>query len=148
MYPTAQPTDTPEQPPKKKTAKWKILVPIVAVALVLAILAGVYFLFLRKGEGVVGTWHFDGGYVNDEYVEKADATLYIYEDETAKLVIDGEEIALTWSEAGSADGADRYDVLAEDGTVCTFRYFTDPDDEYFGDLLLYRNDENMLYFKK
>ncbi|MBQ3357044.1 MAG: Ig domain-containing protein [Oscillospiraceae bacterium] len=42
--PYAQPQPAQQQ---KKTAAWKIVVPIVAGVLVLALLAGVYFLFLR-----------------------------------------------------------------------------------------------------
>lgn len=144
--PPVQPQYQPE-PPKKRTAKWKIIVPIVAGVLALAILAGVYFLFLRKNaDGVVGAWRFDGGYINDAYVAEADAVLHVYEDQTAALVINGEETALTWKAAEGVKGEDRFDAAAEDGTTCVFRYFTDPDDPYCGDLLLYRNDGNMLYF--
>ncbi len=170
-YPPQEPVYQPEQPvvqppqqanlppeavkPKKKTAKWKIIVPVVAGILVLALLAGAYFLFLRRdpnaapdGEGILGTWRFDGGYLNDEYVAGADATLYVYDDQTAKLVIDGEQTAFTWKPVEGTQGEERFEATAEDGTVCTFRYFTDPEDSYCGDLQLYRSEQNMLYFIK
>ena len=145
--PPVQPEYQPPVQPKKKTSKRKIVLLIVAGVLALAVLAGVYFLFLRKSDdGILGTWRFDGGYINDEYVAEADVVLHIYEDQTAVLVINGEETDFTWKTAESADGEERFDVAAEDGTTCAFRYFTDPDDKYCGDLLLYGNDQNMIYF--
>lgn len=238
QYPQYAQQQYPQQPqqPKKKTAAWKIVVPIVAGVLVLAILAGVYFLFLRPtpiqkialsetelylkpedgyelyftfepadasgfaytwtssdpnvatvenggvtavGEGectitlhagdgleasckvtveapapdgadIVGTWRFDGAYFDDVYydVGEMDAKLYVYADNTAVVVIDGQATALTWEYSDSDESMDYYDVLDEAGTVCQFQYYADPSDEYYGDLTLYGDWENMIFFTR
>jgi len=234
--PYAQPPQY-QQPaqPKKKVAAWKIAVPIAAGVLLLAILAGVYFLFLRTtpvekiflsetelylkpedgyeiyytfepadaafeytwtssdpsvatvenggvtavGEGeciitlhagdgvearckvtvaaptpdgadIVGTWRFDGAYFDDVYydVDEMDAKLYVYEDGTAVVIINGEATALTWEYSDSDESMDYYDVIDEAGTVCQFQYYADPADEYYGDLTLYGDWENMIFFTR
>lgn len=150
------------QPPKKKTPLWKILVPILAGVLVIALALGVYFLFFADAPAerpneptaapqtdatdIVGTWRFDGAYVGDEYYYEADATLYVYDNSTARLILGGETTMLTWKFAESTDRDDRYTVRASDGTVCAFWLVTDPKDEDYGVLLLYGNQENIIYF--
>lgn len=237
-YPFPYPQYPPyaPQPPKKKTAAWKVVVPVAAGVLALAILACVYFFFLRPtpvaqlslsetelclqpgelyelsftyapadadafdsvwtssdpsvavvkngsvtavgagecvvtlhagdeaqadcrvrveapgpdGADIVGTWRFDGAYFRDAYydVDEVDAKLYVYADHTASLVIDGEKTKLTWTYSGSEDGTDCYEVHDEADAVCQFQYDSDPDSEFYGDLTLYGDWENMIFFTR
>lgn len=229
QYPQyAQPQQAQPAEPKKKTAAWKIVVPIVAGVLVLAILVGVCFLFLRStpvekltlseteivlrpedgyelyftfapadadgfdytwsssdpsvatvenggvtavgtgeclitlraGNGatasckvtvaapaadkgdIVGTWRFNGAVIDGETYQanEADVKLFIYANGAAEIVIDGKKTGLSWSFNRREDGVDLYDVLAEDGTVCTFLYY--------GDLTLYGDEHNSMNFQR
>lgn len=222
-------------PVRQKKSVWKVLLPVAAGLLVLALLIGAYFLFLRGkpvkeltlsetavclkpqdvyelyftyapedadafdyrwtssdtsvavvkngsvtavGEGdctvtlatdnglsavcsvtvrksgttaaVVGTWRFDGAYIDDvyHYADDAQATLSVYADGSGELTLNGRTLTLTWSFAGRTDRDERYDVRMEDGTSCQFWYVTDPEDQDYGVLALYGDEKNIIYFIK
>ena len=101
-----------------------------------------------NGASIVGTWHYDGAFIDDVYYGTADCRLTVYADGRAALAIDGENTGLTWRAANSEAGMEYFDVTADDGTVCKFWYYAATGGDYAGKLVLYGDDANMFIFKK
>ena len=100
------------------------------------------------GGEIVGTWRYDGAFIDDVYYSKADCRLTVYADNRAALVIDGEVTNLSWRFTSRVEGVDLYDLVADDGTYSEFWYYAESGGDYAGKLVLYGNDENMFIFKK
>ena len=105
--------------------------------------------FVLENMQITGYWEFDGAYVDDEYidVDEADITMNVYTDGTGAVNFeDGDCNEFTWAYSYAEDGMTYYDVLMDDGTACEFQYYSDPEGEYYGDLTLYVDYENMIFF--
>ncbi len=101
-----------------------------------------------EGADIVGTWRFDGAFIDDVYYSEANCALTVFVDNRAELVIDGETTGLSWSVSSAAEGWEYFDATADDGTVSEFWYCNGSDKDYAGKLVLYGDENNMFIFKK
>lgn len=94
---------------------------------------------------LVGSWELDMAIVDDEYYTDTVGSMYLYEDNTGEIWIGDDVEYATWYFYSEDEDCYFYDLTFTDGSSCLmFLYHSG---EYAGDVVVYMDDSNMLFFE-